>query len=296
MSRLAGAKGQIHAFEANGELIDNLEGFLADNGAKNVVLNPLCVYSESGVTLEFHRDPRPEAQASSIYGRWEDSVKVPAVSLDDYCTEHGLHPSVLKIDVESAEIDVLKGSIKVMASDQPAIVFEYTRRLPMDDPVQFLIERGYSVFEASSCLPVTPEYFDENKPDLAQANLLAVPASKMKSSGYDCIVRGLVNTILFEAAPAVISIEKPGRYVLEIKYHGSSDAQARLEIVEPDARLRCIAEGNLKGLRDVWSSLAFEFGVSTTISVSLEQKGEQQAAIESIMLYRITFGQRSAVS
>ena len=41
--------------------------------------------------------------------------------LDDYCTEHGLAPSAVKIDVEGAEMSVLAGAAQTLARHRPTI-------------------------------------------------------------------------------------------------------------------------------------------------------------------------------
>ena len=39
-----------------------------------------------------------------------------AVSLDDYCAAHGIAPAVVKVDVEGAELGVLRGGRRVIAA------------------------------------------------------------------------------------------------------------------------------------------------------------------------------------
>tara|TARA_A100001388_G_C28751868_1_gene492640 strand:+ start:507 stop:1346 length:840 start_codon:yes stop_codon:yes gene_type:complete len=48
-------------------------------------------------------------------------VKLNQITLDDYCNETGIIPQIIKIDVEGAEINVLKGSRKIIEKYKPLI-------------------------------------------------------------------------------------------------------------------------------------------------------------------------------
>jgi FkbM family methyltransferase len=53
------------------------------------------------------------------------SVRVPTVSLDAVCERHAIQPAVIKIDVEGAELSVLKGAREVLSRDRPRIRFGF---------------------------------------------------------------------------------------------------------------------------------------------------------------------------
>ncbi|MEW6593815.1 MAG: FkbM family methyltransferase [Thermodesulfobacteriota bacterium] len=48
-------------------------------------------------------------------------VTRPQVSLDSYCASHGFRPEVIKIDVEGAELGVLRGARAVLERDRPLV-------------------------------------------------------------------------------------------------------------------------------------------------------------------------------
>jgi hypothetical protein len=51
-------------------------------------------------------------------------VEVPSRTLDTYCDERGVDPSVIKIDVESYESHVVRGAKRVLERARPAVVCE----------------------------------------------------------------------------------------------------------------------------------------------------------------------------
>ena len=53
-----------------------------------------------------------------------DSVEVPLVSLDEILATHGLTPSVMKVDVEGAEVLLLRGASSTMRRVRPTVVLE----------------------------------------------------------------------------------------------------------------------------------------------------------------------------
>jgi FkbM family methyltransferase len=50
-------------------------------------------------------------------------VEVPAVTLDDYCRARGLKPNVIKIDVEGAELRVLKGAERLLRESNDLVIW-----------------------------------------------------------------------------------------------------------------------------------------------------------------------------
>jgi FkbM family methyltransferase len=70
-----------------------------------------------------------------------------AVSLD-FLLEHFPHPSVLKIDVEGAEVSVLKGAARLLRTVRPVIWCEVDPDNSLPVAQQFL-ESGYQIFAAA---------------------------------------------------------------------------------------------------------------------------------------------------
>jgi FkbM family methyltransferase len=82
-----------------------------------------------------------------------DLVRVPAITLDTMVQELGFLPTHLKIDVEGAEAEVLRGAVATLTAPRPPIVFlelhnSAMRRTGRDSaaPLEFLSQQGYRFF------------------------------------------------------------------------------------------------------------------------------------------------------
>lgn len=118
-ARMVGERGRVFAFEADPETHRILEKNIDLNGLGNIILRQTCVSDDSGsVTFYKHKD----SAKSSIVDRGEKtSIVLPADRLDN------LIPSdtkidILKIDVEGAELNVLRGAQKIFEQRPPSIV------------------------------------------------------------------------------------------------------------------------------------------------------------------------------
>jgi FkbM family methyltransferase len=128
MARTVGSKGKVVTFEPMPDAYLVLEENVNLNGLKNVKLEQAAVgESETIGSLIFEASQRltwtPSAIAYGVRGE-RKSVSVPVVSLDRYVRNAGLHPRLIKVDVEGAELDVLRGARQVLREDGPTVLVE----------------------------------------------------------------------------------------------------------------------------------------------------------------------------
>ena len=118
--RLVGDGGSVFAFEADPDTYHLLSDNIKANGLRNIVLRQTCVSDQVG-TLSFykHRD----SAKSSIVDRGEKlSVTLPSDTLDNLIPAN-TKIDVLKVDVEGAELSVLRGARAIFKDQRrPSVV------------------------------------------------------------------------------------------------------------------------------------------------------------------------------
>ena len=110
-----GARGKIIAFEptaANADLI--AENVKLNRFQDRVHVENLAVSDRSGVTA-FYTDTDSSTNSFWPGATGSDQVSVRTTSLDEYFADQQL-PRVVKIDVEGAELAVLRGAHNILAS------------------------------------------------------------------------------------------------------------------------------------------------------------------------------------
>ena len=130
MSRAVGDSGAVHSFEPLPAMFEELACNVALNQLKNVRLNRLGLADRPGSATmhafevgweafsSIGRPPRPEA-GSAV------SIEIPVETLDAYTAEEGLRRvDLIKLDVEGAELSVVKGAEQVLRRHAPTLVFE----------------------------------------------------------------------------------------------------------------------------------------------------------------------------
>jgi FkbM family methyltransferase len=115
----------IHAFEAHLQTFLQLRSNIEENAATNVFTMHTAVADHDG--LVNFQAPRNASVFGRIYsnidsaGRYLDSecVEVPCLSLSTYCNERGIDQiEFLKIDVEGAELLVLRGLLPLLSQQR----------------------------------------------------------------------------------------------------------------------------------------------------------------------------------
>jgi FkbM family methyltransferase len=156
-ARQAGQEGRLHAFEPVPENFTRLIANLNLNGfdLNRVQCQQLSLSDRSGRTV-FYLSTNGNSGMGALAQR--DGVNRPIetrlIALDDYCEKHSIsRVDFIKIDVEGAELLVLRGAKGVLASaEAPAIVFEADDSLAASfgsssSAVKTLLaEKGYEIF------------------------------------------------------------------------------------------------------------------------------------------------------
>jgi FkbM family methyltransferase len=149
MARLVRKEGMVVAFEPFPDSFEMLRKNAALNRLANVKIEPMALADRDGMlSLTFTADEElsttPSASGYAVRGR-AATVAVPACSLDSYLAKRGRVPKLIQIDVEGAELAVLRGSESTLRSAHPKILVEiHGWGTPESNEVfQFLSGFGY---------------------------------------------------------------------------------------------------------------------------------------------------------
>ena len=119
-----GPAGRVLAFEPDPEAFAGLQTHVAVNGLDAVVTAvPMAIAGNGAGRLRF------ACFESSGISRLATASEAPgtlvrdvaSTSIDDYCDEHRVRPTVIKIDVEGAELAALAGARRTIAAAGPRL-------------------------------------------------------------------------------------------------------------------------------------------------------------------------------
>ncbi len=122
-SKLVGKKGKVYAFEPDPQNIKLLYKNIKLNNCRNITVIEAALGSKKG-KLDLIQDLSNPGESKLSKKNIANSVKVKVLTLDQFVkTEKIKKIDLIKIDVEGAEPDVLKGSIKTLRLNKSLKLF-----------------------------------------------------------------------------------------------------------------------------------------------------------------------------
>lgn len=147
-SRLVGPQGKVIAFEPLPANFRMLEENVRLNGLGNVTIRQEAVADHSGdMSFEFPSEPTLIA-GPLLEGENQGVLTVKGVSLDDIFSVGSVPVQFIKMDVEGAEEEVLRGALKLLDSSHPDMLIELHNMEKQEGthPAVSLVENmGYEV-------------------------------------------------------------------------------------------------------------------------------------------------------
>jgi FkbM family methyltransferase len=138
-SKLVGPKGKIICFEPTPGTYAVLKETLSLNHCDNVTALQAAVSSKEGKAT-FYVSSIAGCNSNSLIKNnisKQSSYEVKLVTIDGIVAEYSLNPSLIKIDAEGAELDVLKGGGKTFRDNKPILILGLHP--------QFIAEKGDSL-------------------------------------------------------------------------------------------------------------------------------------------------------
>lgn len=125
LSKLVGPGGKVVAFEPLPANFRLLEENIRLNDLTNVTVRHEAVVERSGgMNFEFPLNEPGLIAGPVLPGDSQGSFAVEGIALDDCFSENRLPIHFIKMDVEGAELEVLRGALKVLNAFHPNMVIE----------------------------------------------------------------------------------------------------------------------------------------------------------------------------
>lgn len=163
MASLVGGKGRVDSFEAFPPTVEKLNANVKLNSFNWVHVNGVAVSNSNSkmwfippsddVThnVSFLKDCNGVGYLTNDHQA--GAIEVNTISLDDYYEAQKIDKLFLmKIDIEGAEVNALKGAEKLIKKDKPVIAIEFNRQTALragssiEELNEILVSYGYKLF------------------------------------------------------------------------------------------------------------------------------------------------------
>ncbi len=160
MAQRAGEAGQVYAFEPLSEARDVLASNVEINGLRNVVVVGSAVSRKSGSSqlaqyMDIDQSTLMDPEDTSLLNKIKKNplrraVTCEVTTIDDFVGAGHRPPSLMKIDVEGGEVDVLAGARQTLTEHGPAVLCETHGAERARAVHAMLVEHDYELFSVTS--------------------------------------------------------------------------------------------------------------------------------------------------
>ena len=160
---LVGKEGAVYSFEPSPANLAILEWHKSVNNFSHWIVVPRAIADEDAVARQFFLIDSGDSPMNSLTsgvpgmplmeGRNIGEISIQTLSLDTFHRDVGVRPNVVKIDVEGAELLVLRGARKLLSEAHPTLILAvHPYWLPnQHSPAQIadlLKAHGYKIFNS----------------------------------------------------------------------------------------------------------------------------------------------------
>jgi FkbM family methyltransferase len=132
MAKRTGGGGAVHAFDPDPRAHQRLAENVSRNSMPWITANLLALGARAG-TARFGIHERIGWSSTKEVKEFSEWTSVPMQTLDEYVAQHEIDPtriSVIKVDAEGGELEVLKGARDTLAVGAPHLVVEVIPQRP----------------------------------------------------------------------------------------------------------------------------------------------------------------------
>lgn len=147
-----GTGGMVYAFEPVSRVFERLKQNIEMNGVENIIPVRKALF-DSIAKLDIYLSNQENMGMSSLFHHDHESgavERVEAITLDDFVKDNGLRTvSMIKMDIEGAELNALKGMAGTLKRFKPALLVEISEQVLKDrevtgrDVFEFMSNAGY---------------------------------------------------------------------------------------------------------------------------------------------------------
>ena len=164
---LVGKEGAVYSFEPSPANLAILEWHKSVNNFSHWIVVPRAIADEDAAERQFFLIDSGDSPMNSLTsgvpgmplmeGRDIGKISIQTLSLDTFCREVGVRPNVVKIDVEGAELLVLRGARKLLSEAHPILILAvHPYWLPAQQSsaqiAELLKAHGYKIFNSKGNL------------------------------------------------------------------------------------------------------------------------------------------------
>ena len=153
-ARLVGPRGKVYAFEPNPYNFSLLKKNVKANGYKNVVCQQSAVSDKSGRIKLYLSENNTGDHRIYDSGDGRASLPIKCLKLDDYFKGYDGKINFIKMDVQGAEVNVIKGMSDLLRKNRPAkIVTEFWPfglkkfGTEIKDYFRLLLEKSFKIYQ-----------------------------------------------------------------------------------------------------------------------------------------------------
>ncbi|MEW6329838.1 MAG: FkbM family methyltransferase [Pseudomonadota bacterium] len=223
MSRLVGPRGIVCSFEASPRIVGYLQANVSKQGHHNVTVFHNAVYSKSEELLPIYPGNHLNDSIYQVNEEHSRCALVQSVALDDFVQATNLVPDLIKMDIEGAEYDALRGAAGVINKYRPHLILE--QQANDSRCLDFLKRHQYLAMDLSTYRQI--HTLDDFPRGTDIRNVLFIHSARAGEIGYTIPPGRSLSTKLyasdFQMVKRGIRSKEPvrlmpGRYVIETEF------------------------------------------------------------------------------